>query len=228
MKAGVFYGGFKLSSFCALNIKLAGKQCLVIGGGAVALRKTNLLISCQAEVTVLSPNLKEELSKIVDENKICCVRDVYRPVYLKNRFMVICATDDPAVNKKAALACHEQEILVNSVSDPENCTIFFPAKFSQGALQVAVSTGGASPALARRLKEEIGQGIDPLYGDYLLFLQRVRPVVLCKVKEKAQKRAILEKLASETFFNIFKISDSLKLNLLVERIIEEEVNKDAK
>jgi precorrin-2 dehydrogenase / sirohydrochlorin ferrochelatase len=219
-------GGLNLSSFCPLNINLQGRECLVIGGGVVALRKAKLMLGYGAVVTVVSPHLVKELQELTGEGQVAYLADIYRPAYLQQKFIVICATDDPQVNRSAAAACRERGILVNSVSEPENCTIFFPAQFREGALSIAVSTDGSSPALARRLKNELQEQLDPAYADFTLFLKKIRPTIISEIKDSAKRRAVLESLAGERFFNVFKKTDPADLNSLAELIISGEAELD--
>lgn len=215
-----------MNSFCPLNINLQDWACLIIGGGRVAGRKAKLMIGYGALVTVVSPILNEELKNLVDEGKITYIADIYRLAYLQQKFIVICATDDPQVNRVAAAACRERGILVNSVSEPESCTIFFPAQFRKGALSIAVSTDGGSPAFARRLKNELQEQLDPAYADFTLFLKNIRPRVIATFKDSVKRRAVLEYLAGERFFNVFKKTDSADLYSMFEEIISGEAEID--
>ncbi len=215
-----------MSSFCPLNINLQGRKCLIIGGGVVALRKAKLMLGYGAVVTVVSPYLVKELQELINERQIAYLADIYRPAYLQQKFIVICATDDPQVNRSAAAACRERGILVNSVSEPENCTIFFPAQFRKGALSIAVSTDGSSPALARRLKNELQEQTDPAYAEFTLFLKNIRPRVIATIENSAKRRAVLEYLAGERFFNAFKKTDPADLKSLIEKILSGEAEFD--
>lgn len=219
-------GGLKLNSFCPLNINLQERACLIVGGGKVAGRKAKLMLGYGALVTVVSPLLSAELQSLVDDKKITYIADVYRPAYLKNKFMVICATDDQELNRSVAAACREQGILVNTVSEPENCTFFLPAQLRKGALSVAVSTDGSSPALARRLRDELQEKIDPAYADFTLFLKNIRPQILRRVNNSVRRKVIFEYLAGAQFFAYFKEEDPARLSRRIEQIISGEIDLD--
>jgi precorrin-2 dehydrogenase/sirohydrochlorin ferrochelatase len=134
-----------------IMLELAGVPVLVVGGGVVALRKVEGLLKASAEVTVVAPS-------IVDAVHALPVRVVCRSYEigdLDTVRLVITATDDPAVNAAVAADATSRGIWVNSADDPANCTFTLPAVARDGAVTVAVSTGGASPALASHLRGEI-------------------------------------------------------------------------
>lgn len=210
-----------MESFCPIHLDLKDRTCLVIGGGKVAGRKVKTLLPYRARVTVLSPELSPELSLILKKGKISYLADTYRPVYLKERFLVICATGNPGINRRAARDCIERGIPVNTVSDPALCTFFFPALYKNGPLTLTVSTAGKSPALARRLRSRLGKNMDDTYTEFADFLGEIRPIVLEKVKDPDKRRAILEHLAGEEFFSEFKRLNAEEAGRKVKKLFEE-------
>ncbi len=210
-----------MESFCPLHIDLKGRECLVFGGGAVAERKVKVMLAYLAKVTVVSPDLTSTLSDLVDSKTINYLADIYRPAYLKDRFMVICATDSEDINRKAAEDCIEQGILVNSVSEPDKCTFFLPALLKKGPLSIAVSTAGRSPSLSCRIRDKLDSFFGPEYEDYINFLGEVRSQVIERIADKKSRRAVFEYLAGDEFFSAFKVSSRHEIEKIVERIVAE-------
>jgi len=208
-----------LDSFCPLHVDLKDRQCLVLGGGTVAERKVQVMLSYRAGVTVVSPDLSPGLYSLLKAGKIAYIADSYRPAYLKDKFIVICATDDLAINRAAAAECRNRGILVNTVSEPENCSFFLPALLKKGLLTMAVSTAGSSPALARRVRDELGALLEPEYEAYTLYLQRVRSRVLARVKDSHQRKALLKYLAGAEFFFVFKALSPEEIERITEQLI---------
>ncbi len=134
---------------------LREKVCLVVGGGAVSERKVQRLLECDASVRVVSKSLSAGLQCLLDQKQIQCPADRYFPNCLDGVFLVICATDDKAMNEQVMRDCRSRGIPVNVVDDPELCDFILPSIVEQGDLTIAVSTGGKSPALAKCLREEL-------------------------------------------------------------------------
>lgn len=208
-----------MDSFCPLHVDLKDRQCLVVGGGTVAERKVKVMLAYRAKVTVVSPDLNSGLESLVNAGEITHIADNYRPVYLKDKFIVICATDDPGINRSAAAECRIRGILVNTVSEPENCSFFLPALLKKGLLTVAVSTAGSSPALARRVRNELGASLSSEYEAYTQFLNKIRPQVLARVKDAGQRKALLEYLAGAEFFAAFETLPPVEIEKLAEQLI---------
>jgi len=139
-------------------LDLRGRRCVVAGGGEVARRKAAGLLAAGAEVLVVAPEVGEMPAGTVVQRRAARLAD------LDGAVLAVCATDDPAAN--AALACEARRrgVLVNVVDDPDAGDFTVPAVLRRGALQVGVSTGGASPALARRLRDELAEQVGPEYG----------------------------------------------------------------
>lgn len=174
-------------SYYPVNLRLAGRECLVIGGGAVAERKAEALLAATARVTVLSPALTPRLAALAAAGDVVHKPGVYRPGAIGNFFIVICATDDGAVNRLAAAEARTGGALVNVADAPELCDFTVPARVVRGDLVITVSTDGKSPALARRLRQEIEERYGPEYGVYLTLLARLRTEVKERLATAAER-----------------------------------------
>lgn len=155
-----------------LNLK--GRDCVVVGGGAVALRKALSLIACGARVSVYAPDLVPELEKLALENKIIAEKKPYEPDDLVGASLVICATDDDEINAWVAREAKERGLLINVVDEPELCNFFVPSVLRRGKLAIAVSTEGASPAMAKMIRERLEEMFGPEYEIFLEAMDRLR------------------------------------------------------
>jgi siroheme synthase-like protein len=155
-------------------LEMKDRPCVVVGGGTVAERKVEGLLAAGARVTVISPELTPALVALKDEGRLHHVARSYRVGDLEGYEVSIVATDDGAVNAEVAREGRERHAWVNAVDDPPNCDFILPSVVRRGDIVVAVSTGGASPALARRLREELEAFLDEDYAPLAGLLQEVR------------------------------------------------------
>ena len=154
-----------------VNLVLDGRSCLVVGGGRVALRKVEGLTACGARVRVVAPRITPDL--LAFPGVMCDLR-AWRPGDLVGMWLVIAATDDPAVNRAVFEAGEQAGTWVNGADDPANCSFTLPSVVRRGDLQVTVSTGGRSPALATWLRRRLEGEIGPEYADLLDLLAAER------------------------------------------------------
>ncbi len=173
---------------------LAAKDCLVVGGGGVGERKVADLLAAGAKVTVVSPALTPELADRAARGEIRYLAEDFAPRHLEGMTLVLGATDDPRVNAEVSAAAQAAGIWVNIADAPELCTFIVPARVSRGDLTVAVSTGGASPALARKLREELEGRFGPEYGPYLDLLKKVRERLLAARRGHRDNPALFRRL----------------------------------
>ena len=156
-------------------LKLAGRRCLVVGGGSVAEGKIASLLGSGAKVIVVAPDVTEKVSGWASIGEVEWLARSFCPAELEGVFLVVAATSDPEVNDLVFREAQSRGILCNVVDDPERCDFYYPAVLRRGQLQIAVSTGGSSPALAQRLRFELEQQFAPGYGEWLEELGRGPP-----------------------------------------------------
>ena len=149
-------------------LDIAGKPVVVIGGGNIAHQKVAGLLKAGAEVTVISPELNEEMASLANVGGFRHVERDYEPGDLEGYLLAFVATDDRSVNATVAAEGRERRVWVNAVDDPPYCDFIMPGIAQQGDLIVAVSTSGTSPAMARKMREEIEAF---LTEDYALMLE---------------------------------------------------------
>jgi precorrin-2 dehydrogenase/sirohydrochlorin ferrochelatase len=156
-------------------LKLSGRRCVVVGGGEIGLEKVEGLLACDGSVTLIAPDAEDELREYAREGSIEWLKRGYAgPSDLEGAFMVIAATDDTDVNIAAFEDAERRAMLVNVVDVPPLCNFILPAIVRTGPLAIAISTAGASPALAKRMKSEIeGQYGEP-YARLAILLNEAR------------------------------------------------------
>jgi siroheme synthase-like protein len=152
-------------------LDLEARSCLVVGGGRVALEKTLGLLECGADVTVVAPQAVSELQDLPVE----WLRRGYEEVDLDRRYLVVAATSITMLNRRVFADAEVRGLLCNVVDVPELCSFILPAVHREGPIAVAVSTGGASPALAQRLREEMADLVRPEHAELARRLQALRP-----------------------------------------------------
>lgn len=154
-----------------VNLVLDGRRCLVVGGGKVALRKVEGLLACGGRVTVVAPRVEPALRAL---DGLTIEERPWRPEDLAGMWLVIAATDDPAVNRAVYDAGQRAGVWVNGADDPANCSFTLPSVVRRGDLQLTVSTGGRSPALATWLRRRLEGEIGPEYAVLLDLLATER------------------------------------------------------
>jgi siroheme synthase-like protein len=155
-------------------LRLTGRRCVVIGGGEVALEKVEGLLVCDARVALVSPTAVPELEALAAEGSIEWRRREYQPGDLEGTFVVIAATDDTDVNIRVYEDAERRAMLVNVVDVPPLCNFILPAIVRTGPLAIAISTAGASPALAKRIKSQIAAEFGEPYARLAVLLNDAR------------------------------------------------------
>jgi siroheme synthase-like protein len=155
-------------------LKLEGRKCLVIGGGDIGLEKVEGLLACNGDVTLVAPDAIEPLRELADEGSIRWERRAYEPPDLEGSFMAIAATNDTDVNIRVYEEAERRAMLVNVVDVPPLCNFILPAIIRTGPLAIAISTAGASPALAKRIRNQIAEEYGEPYARLAVMLNEVR------------------------------------------------------
>ena len=174
-------------------LDLKNRKAVVVGGGRVAERKVCSLLKAGAVVKVVSPDVTAGLKKLSEQGKISHERKRYGKGDLRGAFLVIAATSSAAVNSKAA---KEAEHLVNIIDMPADGNFIVPSLIKRGNLTIAISTGGASPAVSKAVRKEIEQKYDAAFARYLRFVEKVRVKALKEIKDAKKREGFLKSLAS--------------------------------
>ena len=187
-----------------LNIELNKKLILLIGGGEVAERKLDLLVKAKAQVIIMSPTFTDYLQTFSDRAELTFVDSEYKTSILDEyKFsFVIAATNNEDLNKKIAKDANDKNILVNVVDRPEICDFIFPSILERGPVTVSVSTGGASPVLARMLRTKLETSIPGGYGKLAKIVSDNRVVVRKKFKNFKSNRIFWEEILNSKFVDL--------------------------
>lgn len=203
-----------MTSMYPVTLKLAGKFCTVVGGGSVAVRKVKSLLEQGAEVTVISPVLDEELIAI--QEQFVWRNSMYRDGMLKGSFLVIAATDSRDVNHAVYEWCEEHQVLVNVVDSLQESSFTVNAMVQRGDFMLAVSTSGISPAVSKKVREDLELQYGPEYGTMLEILEEAREEALRTIEDASKRRRFLQSVAS------------MELPELLKQETKEEVQKRVK
>ncbi|MGN4423829.1 NAD(P)-binding protein [Bacillus cereus group sp. MYBK30-1] len=181
-----------------LTVRVDKKRVVVIGGGKVAGFKIIPLLKQGADIVVVSTELDTNLVKFVEEKQIRWYQREYEKSDIKDAFLVVAATSDSVLNEQVAKDAAVNQ-LVNVITNPESGNVHFPAAFHRGLLNVAVSTGGASPKLAKKIRDDIANKYDETYETYLDFLYEVRIRVKELQVEKRQRNILLQEVLKAVY-----------------------------
>ncbi len=184
----------KQSAYFPVFLRTDGVKALVVGGGPVALRKCRDLAAAAAAVRVVAPAFCAGFNRL---SSVRLIRRRFRPADVRGAALVVAATDSEETNERVARAARKCGILVNVVDNPQESTFIVPAVLRQGKVVVAVSTGGASPALARNLRDRINRLIGTRAGKQAAFLSRIRKQVKEEIGDQKRRREIFERLAAD-------------------------------
>lgn len=176
-------------------LKLDGRRCLVAGAGVIARPKIESLLRAGAQVVVVAPQAQPEIAEWAGGRKLEWLRREFEAEDLAGAFLVVAATNRGDVNHAVADAARERGVLCNSVDDPPDCDFFYPSVVERGDLQLAISTGGKSPALSMQLREELSAMLPEDLGPWLDSLGEQRLRVLAALPPGEERKQILHQLA---------------------------------
>lgn len=177
-----------------VNLQIAGKPCLVIGGGKVGLRKIRTLLACGALVTVISPEVVEGIGVLAIEGTITLHRRSYRAGDLDGAFLVFAVTDNRLIQDQVAEEALARGVLLNIGDNPKRCDFHVPAQIRRGELLLTVSTGGASPALAKLIREQLEEQLSGEYGKVISLFGRIRDVIVDRSGDSEVNRQLFDRL----------------------------------
>jgi precorrin-2 dehydrogenase len=192
-----------MANLFPMFVKLAGRKCLVVGGGPIAEGKVEGLLSCQATVVLVAPEVTEKIARWNDEGRLAWQARQFQPSDLDGSFLVVVSTDIDATNESVFREAEARGILCNSVDEPERCHFYYPAVVRRGPLQIAISTGGLSPALAGRLRAELEAQFGPEYERWLQKLGSMRRALFARRIDPRRRTRVLQLLASRKSFERF-------------------------
>jgi precorrin-2 dehydrogenase len=200
-------------------LDLHEKPAVVIGGGAVAERKVLALLACGARITVVSPSLTRKLSYLVRAGALRQRKRRWRDADLREAFVVLATTNDPVSNAEVARRVRSRSRLINVADDPLRCNFILPSVLTRGDLTIAVSTSGKSPAVARRIRQELERSLGNVYGRYLRMMGEVRGQVQDRVLSIQRRRSIMKRLAASDLLALLRRGKTMEARKRIRRIV---------
>jgi precorrin-2 dehydrogenase/sirohydrochlorin ferrochelatase len=187
-----------------LFLKLENRPCLVVGAGTIAEGKIAGLLEAEARVRVVAPQATPQVQSWAQEKKLEWQQRNYEPSDLQGMFLVVAATSSTQLHEQIFAEARRQNVLCNVVDVPHLCDFFYPAVVRRGALQIAISTAGESPALAQRLRKELEVQFGPDYEAWVTALGEARAEIAARDLTAEDRKELLHQLASEEFFQLFR------------------------
>jgi precorrin-2 dehydrogenase/sirohydrochlorin ferrochelatase len=179
-----------------LFLDLAGQKVIVIGAGRVAERKIRLLLAAKAHITVVAPRATTSIRKLSSNKRVRCLRRTYRVGDLRTARLVVAATNDEKLNERVCRDAKRRRLPVNCAAPPEAGNFIVPSVVRRGNLTIAISTGGSSPALAKRIRRELEQYLHAGYAGVATKMATIRKTVSRTVKSAAKRRAVYRRTLS--------------------------------
>ena len=190
-----------------LFIKLKNQRCLVVGAGDVATRKIDLLFKAHAKITVLAPKICDSIINMQHSHQLQLIKKEFESTDIQKFKLVVAATHDPEINEKVASAADLLNIPVNVVDNPELCSVVFPAIIDRSPVIAAISSGGASPVLARLLRARIETLIPAAYGRLAHLAEKYRAKVKQSISNPSQRRIFGKTPYKGQLLNLFLLAE---------------------
>jgi len=190
-----------------INLIIKNRQCLVVGGGKVALRKVQRLVSCEAIVRIISPQV---ISQLVEFSKKEAIEILYREVNaadLHGTFMIFAATNDSKVNRSIAQWAQEKNILCNIADRPDLSDFTLPSVIEQGDLNISISTNGKSPALSKFIRERLQNEFGQEYATLLELMGNLRQILSTEISCQKKRQKIYQSLLESQVLSCLKHQD---------------------
>jgi len=204
-----------------INLDIRNKNCLVVGGGSVGARKTSTLIRCGAATTAVSPEFVPAF-KNLEKQGVILLKKEFKEDDLKNMFLVIGATNNRELNLKISRQAKTKRIFCNIADNLEESDFILPSIISRGDLLITVSTGGKSPALAKKIKENLEHEYGHEYADFLYIMGKIRKRLLLEKHAPNEHRTIFQALITRGLLDTIKDKDHIKTNNLLHELLGED------
>ncbi|MGI5948218.1 MAG: precorrin-2 dehydrogenase/sirohydrochlorin ferrochelatase family protein [Lachnospiraceae bacterium] len=201
-------------------VDIEEQNCLIAGGGIVALRKVEVLLPYGPAITVVSPEFAPELRELAEQSGVLLKERDFRMEDLNGADFVVAATDDPALNRQISLSCRENRIPVNVVDVKDECSFIFPSIVREEDVVIGISSGGKSPTVTQDLKQKIRGVIPEGYGRLVRQLGEYRDFVKIRVPDISQRTAIFKRMV-----DVGRTHDCSLNDQIVEELIDQVKNE---
>jgi precorrin-2 dehydrogenase/sirohydrochlorin ferrochelatase len=213
-------------SFYPVLLDLTAKKVLVVGGGQVAQRKVETLLEYEAKISIVSRLLTDKLNHMVECKRVVFLGQAFLPHHLDGAFLVIAATNDKGLNHRVSEEAKRKGILVNAVDQPADCNFIVPSIIRRGDLLVAISTSGKSPAMAKRIREQLESQFGPEYETTLKLMGRVREVVLASGLPQSENSRIFHAIAESDIVASIKAGNWSKVQQALAGLVPPSASRD--
>lgn len=207
-------------------VNLQDQPVLVVGGGKVAERKIESLLAHGAAVRLAARTLTPGLKRYVDEGRVMHLGPEFEESQLDRIFLVVAATDDAAMNRKVSEHARLKGLLINAVDQPEDCNFIVPSVLRRGDLVIAVSTSGKSPAMAKKVREDLEESFGPEYGAFLNLMGNVRELILARGLSGEENKRIFQSLIHSSIPESLKKKDWEEAATILNGILETEYSAE--
>lgn len=198
-----------------VNLDILNRKCLVVGGGSVSTRKVMTLLECGAVVTVVSPDVAEELLELAEKKMIELKRRPYESSDIDGMFLVIGATDNEELNRQINKDAEHQNKLCNIADRPEVCNFILPSIVNRGNLVIAISTSGKSPAFAKKMRQDLEKEFGEEYDEFLQLMGALRKKALSEKHEPEAHKHLFEQLINRGLIDMIRNHDEERINSLL-------------
>lgn len=202
-----------------VNLNIRDRLCLVVGGGAVGTRKVTTLLECGARVTVVSPEVSDRLVALLNEGRISLSQRHFKNSDLDGIFLVIGATNDETLNRKIHKNAENRGLLCNIADRPEICNFILPSVVRRGALTISVSTSGRSPAMAKKLRNELELQFGEEYSVLLQLMGAIRKKLLSQAHAPEEHKPLFESLLNAGLTELIRDNRRTEINRLLEDVL---------
>lgn len=196
------------------------RPCVVVGGGRIAERKAVALFDAGADLAIVSPSLTPVLAELAGKGKITHHPKAFTEQDITGAYLVIAATNDAAVNEAVARACRKHGILVNAATSPDEGTFVVPSVVERGDLLIAISTCGDSPALARKVREELERAYGPEYAVFLEKMAGLRRRLMQTVPDENVRRTVYQAVVDSDVVYLLKAGQAREADLRIAEIVK--------
>lgn len=205
-------------------VDIEKQNCLIVGGGIVALRKVEVLLPYDPDITVVAPEFAPELRELAETSAIRLEERAFSMEDLTGRDFVVAATDDQVLNQQISLTCKKERIPVNVVDVKDECSFIFPSIVRDGDIVIGISSGGKSPAVTQYLKKQIRKVIPDGYGRLVKQLGEYRDFVKKRVEDVNQRSVIFKRMADVGREQGCTLNDEM-VEELIDQVLEETAQK---
>jgi len=202
-----------------IHLDIQNRNCLVVGGGGVGTRKVMTLLNCGANVTVVSPDISEQLYDLAGSPALTLKQRPYQSDDLEGMFLVIGATDDETLNRQISRDAEQHSTLCNIADRPEICNFILPSIVQRDDLIITISTSGRSPALAKKLRKSLEAWFGEEYGILLRLMGAIRKKLLSQSHAPEAHKPIFEQLINSDLITLIKEEKTADINALLLKIL---------